>query len=80
MMRMLILTLGTTLLSAMVISNAYFKKQQFYPTVVYLLNSSRSLGVRSSLGLGFPSCRVQCLEERAWEEGIVPVELAVSFA
>lgn len=80
MMRMLILTLGTTLLSAVVISNAYFKKQQFYPTVVYLLNSSRSLGVRSSLGLGLPPCRVHCLEERAWEEGIVRVELAVSFA
>ena len=58
---MLILTLGTALLSAVVISNAYFKKQQFYPTVVYLLNSSRSLGVRKvALVQVSPVCSCVC--------------------
>ena len=47
MMRMLVLAMGSTALSAAVVSNAYYKKQQFYPTVVYLLNSSRSMGVRA---------------------------------
>lgn len=44
-MRMLIVTLLTSILSAMVISNAYMEKKQFYPTMVYLLTSNRSLGV-----------------------------------
>ena len=43
--RVLALTLLTSTLTALVVSNAYFKKKQFYPTVVYLLNSNRSLGV-----------------------------------
>lgn len=47
MKRMLVLTLGSAALSAAVVSNAYYRKQQFYPTVVYLLNSSRSMGVRT---------------------------------
>ena len=33
-------------LSAGVIWSAYEKKQQFYPTVVYLMNSNRAMGVR----------------------------------
>ena len=44
-MRVLLLALGTTALTALVVSNAYYKKEQFYPTLVYLLNSNRSLGV-----------------------------------
>ena len=47
-MNMWIATLVTTLFSALVVSNAYFKKKQFYPTVVYLVNSNRSLGVRQN--------------------------------
>ena len=39
------LTLCSTLLCSLVISNAYMEKKQFYPTVVYLLTSNRSLGV-----------------------------------
>lgn len=46
MKRMLLVTLGTSVLSALVITNAYAKKRQFYSTVVYLLNSNRTLGVR----------------------------------
>ncbi len=42
---MLAVTLLSTLLSALVISNAYIEKKQFYPTMVYLLSSNRSLGV-----------------------------------
>ena len=45
MKRMLLVTLGTSVLSALVISNAYAKKRQFYSTIVYLLNSNRTLGV-----------------------------------
>ncbi len=44
-MRVLLLTLGATALTSLVVSNAYLKKEQFYPTVVYLLNSNRSLCV-----------------------------------
>ena len=33
------------MLTTLVVSNAYYKKKQFYPTMVYLLNSNRSLGV-----------------------------------
>lgn len=43
--RVLLLTLVTSVLTTLVVSNAYYKKKQFYPTVVYLLNSNRSLGV-----------------------------------
>ena len=43
--RVLLLTVVTSMLTALVVSNAYYKKKQFYPTVVYLLNSNRSLGV-----------------------------------
>lgn len=44
-MKMIVITLLSTTLSALVISNAYMEKKQFYPTVVYLLTSNRSLGV-----------------------------------
>ena len=44
-MKVLLFALGTTALTSLVISNAYYKKQQFYPTVVYLLSSNRSLSV-----------------------------------
>ena len=43
--KVLMVTLLTSTLTALVVSNAYYKKKQFYPTVVYLLNSNRSLGV-----------------------------------
>lgn len=43
--KVLLLTLMTSVLTGLVVSNAYYKKKQFYPTVVYLLNSNRSLGV-----------------------------------
>ena len=43
--RILALTVLTSMLTTLVVSNAYYKKKQFYPTVVYLLNSNRSLGV-----------------------------------
>lgn len=44
-MKLLLLALGSTALTTLVVSNAYFKKEQFYPTVVYLLSSNRSLCV-----------------------------------
>ena len=44
-MRMLVITGALTAISAGVIWNAYEKKQQFYPTVVYLMNSNRAMGV-----------------------------------
>ncbi len=44
-MRLVVVTVLSTLLSALVVSNAYMEKKQFYPTVVYLLTSNRSLGV-----------------------------------
>lgn len=42
---MLTITGALTALSAAVIWNAYEKKKQFYPTVVYLMNSNRAMGV-----------------------------------
>ena len=44
-MKVLIVTVLSTVLSAIVISNAYAEKKQFYPTVVFLLNSNRGLSV-----------------------------------
>ena len=46
MKRMLLVTLGISAVSALVVGNAYSQKRQFYSTVVYLLNSNRTLGVR----------------------------------
>lgn len=43
---MLLVTLGMSALTALVVGNAYAQKRQFYTTVVYLLNSNRTLGVR----------------------------------
>ena len=45
-MRTLVISGALTALSAAVVWNAYEKKQQFYPTVVYLMNSNRAMGVR----------------------------------
>lgn len=44
-MRMMLVMVFSTFLSGLIISNAYVEKKQFYPTVVYLLSSNRSLGV-----------------------------------
>lgn len=44
-MKMLVVTACSTLLSALVVSNAYVEKKQFYPTMVYILSSNRSLSV-----------------------------------
>ena len=44
-MKVLVITLLSTALSAAIIANAYVEKKQFYPTVIYLLNSNRSLSV-----------------------------------
>ena len=44
-MRVLLLTTAVAAVSASVVMNAYLKKKQFYPTVVYLVNSNRSMGV-----------------------------------
>ena len=40
-----VLTLLSTALTAATIANAYYHKQQFYPTVVYLTKSNPSLAV-----------------------------------
>ena len=45
-MRMLMLTLATSVVTAGVIMNVYSKKKQFYPSVTYLLKSSRCMSVR----------------------------------
>lgn len=44
-MKVLAVTVLSTVLSVLVISNAYAEKKQFYPTVVYLLRSNRGLSV-----------------------------------
>jgi E3 ubiquitin-protein ligase synoviolin len=44
-MKLLLVTLAVSVVSAGVITNAYTKKQQFYPTVVYIITSSRSMSV-----------------------------------
>ena len=44
-MRMLMLTLATTVVTAGVIMNVYSKKKQFYPSVTYLFKSSRCMSV-----------------------------------
>jgi E3 ubiquitin-protein ligase synoviolin len=42
---MVLVTLATSALTALVVGNAYSQKRQFYTTLVYLLNSNRTLGV-----------------------------------
>ncbi|XP_035697938.1 E3 ubiquitin-protein ligase synoviolin-like [Branchiostoma floridae] len=44
-MRAVVLTLGSLCLTAAVIGNAYYQKQQFYPSVVYLTKSNPSMAV-----------------------------------
>ena len=44
-MRMLMLTLATTVVTAGVVMNVYSKKKQFYPSVTYLFKSSRCMSV-----------------------------------
>ena len=44
---MLLVTLAMSALTALVVGNAYSQKRQFYTTIVYLLNSNRTLGVRA---------------------------------
>ncbi len=44
-MRMLFLTLATMVVSVAVVMNAYTKKHQFYPTMIYLTKSSRTMSV-----------------------------------
>ncbi len=44
-MRMLFLTLSTMVVSVAVVMNAYTKKRQFYPTMIYLTKSTRMMSV-----------------------------------
>lgn len=44
-MRGWLLTAGSVLLTGLVIGNAYYQKQQFYPSVVYITKSNPSLAV-----------------------------------
>ncbi len=43
------LILLSFLLTFVVITNAFYTKRQFYPSVVYLTKSSTSLGVKISI-------------------------------
>ena len=44
-MRSALLTGASLLLTAVVIGNAYFQRQQFYPSVVYITKSNPSMAV-----------------------------------
>ena len=44
-MKALLLTVGSFVLTAGVISNAYIQKKQFYPSVVFITKSSPSMAV-----------------------------------
>ncbi|RWS25700.1 E3 ubiquitin-protein ligase synoviolin B-like protein [Leptotrombidium deliense] len=44
-MRAILVTLGSVLLTASVIGNAYYQKKQFYPSVVYITKSNSSMAV-----------------------------------
>lgn len=44
-MRLLFVTLGSVVLTSIVIGNAYHQKEQFYPSVVYLTKSNPSMAV-----------------------------------
>lgn len=44
-MKSAVLTLGSLVLSAVVIGNAYYQKKQFYPSVVYITKSNPSMAV-----------------------------------
>ena len=45
-MRLTLITLGTTLVSLAVVGNAFYQKQQFYPSIVFLTKSSPSVAVK----------------------------------
>lgn len=49
-MRVALITLGVTLCTAAVIGNAFYQKQQFYPSVVYLTKSNPSIAVLYAQG------------------------------
>lgn len=44
-MRAVLVTLGSGLLTAAVLGNAFYQKKQFYPSVVYLTKSNPSMAV-----------------------------------
>ena len=44
-MRSLLITVGSLVLTAGVLTNAYMHKRQFYPSVVYITKSSPSMAV-----------------------------------
>ena len=44
-MRGCLLTAGSIVLTALVIGNAYYQRQQFYPSIVYITKSNPSLAV-----------------------------------
>ena len=71
-MRMLVITGALTALSTAVVWNAYEKKQQFYPTVVYLMNSNRAMGVRTDAVSSALFTFTPCTMRRA---GVVPPSL-----
>ena len=48
-MRLTLITLGTTLVSMAVVGNAFYQKQQFYPSIVFLTKSSPSVAVNFRL-------------------------------
>lgn len=45
-MRLTLVTLGVTLASVAVVSNAFYQKKQFYPSIVFLTKSNPSVAVR----------------------------------
>ena len=49
-MRAFLITVGSIALTASVIANAYYQKQQFYPSVVYITKSNTSMAVRCQPG------------------------------
>ncbi|XP_057315015.1 E3 ubiquitin-protein ligase synoviolin B-like isoform X2 [Hydractinia symbiolongicarpus] len=49
-MRVALITLGVTLCTAAVIGNAFYQKQQFYPSIVYLTKSNPSIAVLYAQG------------------------------
>ena len=44
-MKAFVMTAGSILLSFCVLTNAYYQKKQFYPSVVYITKSSPSMAV-----------------------------------
>ena len=44
-MKLFLLTMGSMLLTATVITSAFYQKKQFYPSVIYMTKSSVSMAV-----------------------------------